>query len=139
MTMTKIPMDDKQRANIWRYVLTGAGLGLYFGFLFRPVREPSLLLAIGLSFLAALVTIVIHMIRQRKLFTRALLVRFFKIWGQVMLGLVVLELRHPVYDLGGKAAVTVMTTAVGVLVGLWYWQQQNKVEDDLYSDVESGG
>ena len=73
--------NEKGRATIWRYVLTGAGLGLYFGLFFRPLREPNLLLVVVLSLLAALITVVFQMIRERTFFSRGLVVRFFTAWA----------------------------------------------------------
>lgn len=123
---TKAAMNSKGGATIWRYVLTGAGLGLYFGLFFRPLREPSLLLAVLLSVLAAVVTVAFQMVRERRGPDRALVGRFFLTWGAFALGLAVLELRHVAYDVGGKAAVTVMTTAAGMLAGVWYWRRQGR-------------
>jgi hypothetical protein len=38
--------------------------------------------------------------------------------------LILLELRHPIYDMGGKIAVTLFMTLMGALAGLGYAYEQ---------------
>ncbi len=106
-----------------RYALTGGALGLYFGFFFRPARQPSLLFALGLALLIMLVTMVIQIFRERPSLSKLLksaAVTFLK----ASLFLILLELRHPVYDYGGKVAVTFFMTIMGALAGLYYAYDQ---------------
>lgn len=110
---------------LWqRYLLTGAALGLYFGLFFRPLRDPSPLLAVELGFVAALVTTLLPLFRGK----RPSLLTFLKTLGNHFLKyallLLLLDARHPVYDWGGRTAVSVMTTLAGGLSGLWLaWEQ----------------
>lgn len=102
-----------------RYALTGGALGLYFGFFFRPVREPNLLIALLLALVITVVMTGIKAFRERPG-----LVDLLKAAGSTFLMsslfLIFLELRHPIYDLGGKVAVTVVMGLMGALTGLWY-------------------
>lgn len=102
-----------------RYVLTGGALGLYFGLFFRPLREPNVLLALVLGFLAALAIAVLRAIRERPSL-RALLVGWLKAFVTAVFILLLLEARHPVYDFGGKLAVSIYTTICGAATGAWY-------------------
>ena len=114
-------MSKKLTTNqlITRYALTGAGLGLYFGFFFRPAREPNVWFAL---LLAAVITIVLTGIeawQKRPLswnLLKSAVFNFFK----AFLFLLLLELRHPVYDYGGKVAVTIFMSIMGALAGLGY-------------------
>lgn len=119
--------QSAKKQPLWqRYLLTGAALGLYFGLFFRPLREPSLVLAVELGLLAALVTTLLPLFRGQRpsfvTFLKTLAGHFLK----YTLLLAVLELRHPVYDWGGRTAVSVMTTLMGALGGLWLaWEQES--------------
>lgn len=106
-----------------RYALTGGALGLYFGLFFRPARQPSLLFAFGLAVLIMVVTMVIQIFRERPSISHLLksaALTFLK----ASLFLVLLELRHPFYDYGGKVAVTIFMTLMGALAGLGYAYEQ---------------
>lgn len=123
-----MPKQTTKKQPLWqRYLLTGAALGLYFGLFFRPLREPSLGLAVLLGAVAALVTTLLPLFRgERPSFTtflKTLAGHFFK----YTLLLAVLELRHPVHDWGGRTAVSAMTTLMGAVGGLWLaWEQDSK-------------
>lgn len=108
-----------------RYVLTGAAIGLYFGTFFRPLREPSLGLVLGLSLVAALVTIGLQAIRKRPSFPGLLKDAAFT-WTKYAILLATLEGRHLAHDLGGKVAVVVLTTLVGALMGAWLAYERGK-------------
>jgi len=101
-----------------RYVLTGAAIGLYFGYFFRPLREPSLALVIGLSLLAAVATVGLQAVRKRPPVS-ILLKDALATWVKYALLLAALEGRHWAYVMGGKAAVVVLTTLAGALMGAW--------------------
>ena len=114
MTTVRDWMND---TDIRQAVLTGAGLGLYFGWFFRPAREPNVAVVIGLSLLAALVTVVVRAVRGR----RDGIVRVFgRTWLRFAAVLTVLEARHFAFDFGGRPAVIVMMLVVGALFGLWF-------------------
>lgn len=120
--MQKRKAADKTDATnlVRRYVLTGAALGLYFGLFFRPVREPSLLLVVGLSLLAAAATVGLRLVRGERPSFGRLLKDFAFTWGKFALVLAIFEGRHLAHDFGGRMAVTLMTTALGALTG-WLW------------------
>ena len=101
-----------------RYALTGGALGFYFGFFFRPAREPNLLFILGLALLITLVMSGIKLYRERPS-VGALLKSAAGTLLKAILFLILLELRHPVYDYGGRVAVTIFMTLMGVLGGLW--------------------
>ncbi len=106
-----------------RYALTGGAIGLYFGFFFRPARQPSLIFVLGLALLITLVTVLIKVFKQRPSL-QTLLKAAFLTFLKAVLFLILLELRHPVYDYGGKPAVTSFMTLMGALAGLWYAYEQ---------------
>lgn len=107
--------DNKWPATAQRYVMTGAAIGLYFGYFFRPAREPSLMLIFGLS---AAVVVVTLLLKRPPLadIPRVAVSTFLK----YSLLLAVLEGRHLAYDLGGRWATMAMTGATGALAGLWF-------------------
>lgn len=112
-----------------RYAWIGAGLGLYFGLFFRPLREPSLALVIELSLLAALVTVAFRAVRARRSGSgmKGELAQFPLLWAQFAFFIAMLEGRHLAYDWGGKTAVVLLTTLMGAISGLWYgYTQQPK-------------
>lgn len=109
-----------------RTVLTGAAIGLYFGYFFRPQREPNAILVVELSILAALVTVLLRVWRDRGQERQSLpyyLAYTARTWLQFFLLLVVLEGRHLVYNWGGRLSVMAMTTITGGLAGFWYAHQ----------------
>lgn len=106
--------------SLTRYVLTGAGLGLYFGLFFTPVREPNLLTPFLLGAAGALVMTLLTLRRPEARNSRALARYALGAWVGLTLALLVLEGRHPVYDAAGKVGVTLFTAAAGAAAGAWY-------------------
>lgn len=108
-----------------RYVLVGAALGLYFGYFFRPVREPnilsSLLLVAGLSLLAALVVTLLRMRRPENREAGRLVRYGLSMWLTFALFLAMQEGRHYAHALGGRLATIIFTTIAGAALGWWYW------------------
>lgn len=104
------------------HVLVGAGLGLYFGWFFRPSDEPSFTSVIFLSVLITLVYMVWGLYRARKAGTplgavlRGVPLNFVL----YMAALSVLYARHWALEWGGRVAVMGMTTVMGALAGAWY-------------------
>jgi hypothetical protein len=106
-----------------RAVLVGAALGAYFGYFFRPVREPSLVIVVGLSLVAALASTLLRawLLRKQAGQTPGSLLRYgLRMWLTFALFLAMLEGRHIAYDLGGRLATIAFTTLAGAGVGLWY-------------------
>ncbi|NOZ51294.1 MAG: hypothetical protein GXP37_14820 [Chloroflexi bacterium] len=100
-------------------VLVGGGIGLYLGLFFEPLREPSLSLMLELAFLIAVVMTFLRWLRGERPPLAGLLrygVMSFVKFGFV---LAALEGRHLAYDVGGRLAVIVMTTFLGVVAGVW--------------------
>ena len=108
-----------------RYALTGGALGLYFGLFFRPVRTPSVALVLGLALTAAVALALLRALKERPSFgvlLKGAVLNFVK--TAVLLAL--LELRHPLYDLGGKTAVSLVMIFAGAAAGLWYAREQSR-------------
>jgi membrane associated rhomboid family serine protease len=108
-----------------RYLLTGAGLGLYFGLFFRPLRDaPSLGLVLGLSLLSALLMTLLQLRNAQQRSLRLLLPYALRTWIAFAFIMAVLEGRHLVHDFGGRAATTIFTTLSGAVGGLVYaWRK----------------
>ena len=107
-----------------RYALTGGGLGLYFGLFFRPARQPNLWFVLLLASLVMVVTVVIEAWRKRPFSIPNLLKTALSTFLKAFIFLVLLEIRHPIYDAGGKVAVTLFMTLMGALAGLGYGYEQ---------------
>ncbi|MBP6469082.1 MAG: hypothetical protein KBE23_02810 [Chloroflexi bacterium] len=120
-------MTKKRTTNnlMMQYALTGGALGLYFGLFFRPVRSPSAALVLGLALTVAVVMAVLRAFKERPSVSSLLkgaALNFVK--TAVLLAL--LELRHPLYDMGGKTAVSLVMTLAGAAAGLWYARAQSR-------------
>lgn len=114
--------------SLQRYILMGAGLGLYFGLFFRPSREPSLLIALGLSIVITVVMFVIRLFQKNKLPFQEILKEVPINFLQYLLILAVLEGRHLAWDYGGRTATTILTTLMGMTTGaLVFWKSNGKV------------
>lgn len=113
-----------QSINIRQYLLTGAGLGLYFGWFFRPVREPSLWVVFGLSIV---VTIVMTLLRLWRGEREQLLKRAAITMIKYIFVLSILEGRHLAFDAGGRVAVVAMTVIMGAFGGYWMARQEQAV------------
>mgnify|MGYP006909080028 CR=1 FL=1 len=107
-----------------RYALTGGALGLYFGLFFRPARQPNLWFVLLLAGLVTVVTVVVQAWRKRPFSIPNLLKTALSTFLKALIFLILLELRHPVYDAGGKAAVALFMTLMGALAGLGYAYEQ---------------
>lgn len=129
-------MNMKAKMNtttLQRYILIGASLGLYFGYFFRPQRDPNFAYALAL---AVIVTIGMFALRvlgmvplfQRVKFLQASSMSFGDALRQVPINLIqytailaALELRHYAHDMGGWIATSILMTFLGALSGVWYW------------------
>ena len=125
--MKKITKKAAAKANLQKHIMVGAGLGLYFGMFFRPAREPSFLIVIGLTLLVTLVMFLVRMVpKTRPPVSEAIreiplnLLQYFII-------LAALEGRHFAYDIGGRIATSILSTAMGAVTGaLIYWKGRGK-------------
>ncbi|MFT5194911.1 MAG: ABC-type Na+ efflux pump permease subunit [Cellvibrionaceae bacterium] len=121
------PKNSGIDANLQKHILVGAGLGLYFGLFFRPAREPSLWIALGLSILITVVMFLLKVFRKDRPPVLVLLKEAPFTFLQYLLILAVFEGRHLAYDFGGRTATTVLTTIMGAITGvLIYWKGDNK-------------
>lgn len=124
-------MADKRRvkpqtraALLRQYLLVGGGLGLYFGLFFRPLREPNFALAVALALLATAVFNIPTLLKKDR--------PTLSVWGKTAvttflkfaLILALLEVRHYVYDLGGRWLVAAFTTLLGAAGGWWLAQTE---------------
>lgn len=114
-------------SELGRYVLTGAGLGLYFGLFFQPLREPNLLTPPVLGFVAALLMTLLTLRRPEARSLPAALRYGLRAWLGLTLALLLLEARHPVYGAAGKAGVTVFMTVMGAAAGVLYAWRDGKL------------
>jgi hypothetical protein len=97
-----------------RFLLVGAALGLYYGIFYRPSDlTPDYGIAIVLSLLAALVTVVIRFWGKKQPFS-VILKSFFWTFLFYAAFLLVLAARKLAEQLGGRTAVTVLTTLTGI-------------------------
>ena len=107
-----------------RHILVGAGIGLYYGLFYRPSStDPDYGIAIVLSILAALVTVVIRFWGKKLPFSTMLRGYFETLvfFGIFLIGLVA---RKTVEQVGGRFAVTLFTTFAGI--GLGYFMATRK-------------
>ena len=121
-------MPDKQAAEklMRRYTLTGAGIGLYFGLFFRPVREPSIRVVIMLGLAITVVTILIRYYKGDRPTMGVLLKDSAFNFVKYALFLSILEGRHFFYDLGGRPIVASFTTLMGMIAGAWMAYEATK-------------
>jgi hypothetical protein len=126
-------MSNKMTTNqlMTRYALTGGALGLYFGLFFRPARQPNLWFVLLLTGLVTVVTVVIAAWRKRPLSITILLKTALSTFLKTFIFLILLELRHPIYDAGGRVAVTLFMTLMGALAGLGYAYEQIRQKRNL--------
>jgi hypothetical protein len=97
-----------------RFVLIGAALGLYYGIFYRPSdAAPDYGIAIILSIVAALVTVAIRFWGKKQPFG-TIAKSFFWIFLFYAVFLLVLAARKLAEQMGGRAAVTVLTTVTGI-------------------------
>ncbi len=117
--MTGMPtnLSPRELGRIQRYVFIGAALGLYYGIFYTPSgAAPDYGIAIVLSFLAALITVVIRFWKKRPPFPVML-----KAFGETLLFysvfLLTLAARTYIVQLGGRIALGIFTTLVGCVMG----------------------
>ncbi|MEM7333662.1 MAG: hypothetical protein AAF490_16360 [Chloroflexota bacterium] len=121
---------DKQPATfpIGRHLMVGAGIGLYFGWFFRPVREPSIavILFLGLLITFALTGWQILRRKQESRTIGQIIKRMPTTFIQYAVVLSILEARHFAFEFGGRFAVIIMTTVMGGIAGIWMAYKQHQ-------------
>ena len=121
-----------------RYLWMGGILGLYFGWFFRPQRDPSIALAIALSILISLAILLLPSLRNflalaypmLKKETAPFMVRLKQFplnLLQYFLIFLVFEGRHLAYDWGGRGASTLVTGLAGCIFGYWFMIRQQRL------------
>lgn len=121
-TMTK--KDPVAVGRIQRYVLMGAALGLYYGIFYKPSdTAPDYGIAVVLSILAAAVTVAVRFWKKKAPF--GILVRsYLETFLFYLVLLLTLAVRQLAEQLGGKLAVTLVTTLVGIGMGYFMATRQ---------------
>jgi len=101
-----------------QYILVGAALGLYYGAFYRGAQvAPDYGMAVALAVIAGVFTTLVRNWKKKKtLGTIAL--DFIKISALFLLFLLTLQLRSVIEGFGGRTAVMIFTTSVGILFGL---------------------
>ncbi|MEE4176469.1 MAG: hypothetical protein V2I46_03075 [Bacteroides sp.] len=116
--MSQAKPQGQQYRLYFQFVLIGAAIGLYYGLFYRASQtEPDFGMAIILSFIAALVTVVIRSWKKGRTF-KVILIDFLKILAMFLAFMIGLELRKVIYELWGKTILVIFTTGLGILVGL---------------------
>ncbi|MEM9777818.1 MAG: hypothetical protein AAF902_24795 [Chloroflexota bacterium] len=123
----------KMNATLQRYVLIGAGLGLYFGYFFRFPRDPNFAYVLVLALFVTFVMFVVRLLGlvsafQRFKFFQLYRMTFGEILRQVPINFLqygailgALEARHVVHAAGGRVGTIVFMTVLGTFAGVWYW------------------
>ena len=114
---TKTKKDPILIGTIQRYVLIGAALGLYYGLFYRPSNTaPDYGIAIILSVVAAAVTVAVRFWKKKPTFL-TLLKSYLEMFLFYSVLLLTLAVRQFAGQIGGKFAVTLVTTLVGMGMG----------------------
>ncbi len=102
---------------IQRYVFIGAMLGLYYGIFYQPSGlDPDYGIAIVLSLLAALITVFVRFWKKKA--PISVVIRdYFEMLLLYSVFLLGLAARHLAERIGGKLAVTLFTTLIGIFLG----------------------
>lgn len=124
--MTQRSKREAAQHSLHRYVLTGAGLGLYFGLFFQPARAMNLSVPFTLGVVGALLMVLLNLRRPEGRSLRAALRHGLWSWLALTLTLLVLEARHPVYDAAGRTGTALFTAAAGALAGFVYARRERK-------------
>ena len=111
-----------------RYLWIGAGLGIYFGYVFRPQSEMDYFFMLRLAGIVTIAMMLFKFIpRSRPPFSQ--LVPFaIKSYITYAVILIALETRHLAFAYGGRIAVIVLMTITGMLGGLWYAKRGSLME-----------
>ena len=114
---TATKKDPVVIGTIQRYVLIGAGIGLYYGLFYQPSNTPpDYGIAFILSLLAALVTVAVRFWKKKASFS-ILAKSFVETFLFYLVLLLALAVRQLAQQIGGKFGVTLVTTLVGIGMG----------------------
>ena len=112
-----------------QYALVGAALGLYYGIFYEPTTDPDFGIAVSLSLVAALITVLVR--SWKKGFTFIKIAKdFFLMFGFFLIFLLSLVFRTIAYQFGGKPAVIIETTVSGIVLGLLMAWQRFSLKND---------
>ena len=126
---SNLRMTNRKRAKKFstsRYAWTGAAIGLYFGFFFRPQREANFGYALLLAVLVAVALTALHGWRERPPF-KTIPTYFALSFVKAALVLLLLEGRHIAFDWGGRTVVVIFSALMGALTGLWFAYEQSRL------------
>lgn len=112
----------KKQGLVRQYILVGGGLGLYFGYFFRPLRDPNFAVAVAMALLATAVLTTISLLRKNRPPFEEIGKTAVTTFLKFAIILALLEVRHYVYDFGGRWLVVVVTTLLGAIGGWWMAQ-----------------
>ena len=102
---------------IQRYLLIGAAIGLYYGLFYKPSdTPPDYGIAILLSVLAALITVIVRFWRKKQPFS-VVIKYFFEMLLLFSVFLLSLAVRQLADQIGGRIAVVLVTTLSGCGLG----------------------
>jgi hypothetical protein len=100
-----------------RYILIGAGIGLYYGLFYKPSSaDPDYGIAIVLSIFAALITVVVRFWKKKQPFA-VVIKYYFEMLLLYSVFLLTLAGRHLAEQIGGRVAVALFTTLTGTFLG----------------------
>lgn len=136
--MSMNTQNDKKGYRIYlQYILIGGAIGLYYGLFYRgPQSPPDYFMAFLLSFIAAIVTVVVRFWKKKPDFS-TIFVDFLKIFGLFAAFMFGLELRKVIYEMWGKTTVTIFTTSLGVLIGLIVALRAKPEENDKDKEAKN--
>lgn len=100
-----------------QYVLVGAAIGLYYGIFYRSQSPPDYSLAVILAVFAGVLTTAVRSWKKNKP-VKTIVLDFIKITATFMAFLIALQLKSVVENFGGRTAVIVFMTSVGIIFGL---------------------
>lgn len=114
---TSTKKDPVVIGTIQRYVLIGAGIGLYYGLFYRPSgTDPDYGIAVILSVVAAAVTVAVRFWKKKPSFT-TLIKGYLETFLFYLVLLLTLAVRQLAEQIGGRLGLTLVTTLVGIGMG----------------------
>ena len=114
---TRSKKDPVVIGTIQRYILIGAGIGLYYGLFYRPSgTDPDYGIAVILSILAAAVTVAVRFWKKKPSFA-TLIKSYLETFLFYVVLLLTLAVRQLAEQIGGRLGVTLVTTLVGIGMG----------------------
>jgi len=100
-----------------RYILIGAAIGLYYGIFYKPSgTEPDYGIAVILSILAALITVIVRFWKKKQPFS-IILKNYIESLLFYSVFLLALAARQLADQIGGRFAVMLITTLTGICLG----------------------